>query len=219
MLRFFLRFVFAAAFSLGVLGSCMGISSVISLRRDGSGTISLEYRLSSEMESLGKLDGNAMWPAVPIGRADFERTAARVPGLAVKSFRTFIEKNDVVSRVTLSFAGVDALVRFLDASGGRAFLSTENGVLCLSLLLAAEGGGVESGLRELIDEASRGYFLSMSFSLPSEAEAILVGEKNTPVDLPKGWELTGGSRVSFSAPIGEALLFDGPLYLEIRWKP
>jgi hypothetical protein len=217
MTRRFLSVFFAAALSLGVLGSCIGISSEITLRRDGSGTVRLEYRLSRELESLGKLDGNERWPPVPAGKADFERTAARVPGLTVKSFKSSAEGKDLVNRAVLGFADTGALLRFLDATGQRASLSRENGRNRLSLALSAGGGEIDNGLAELVAGASRGYFLTMSFSLPSEAEIALTDGNGRPVAPPEGWKLAGGGRPSFSAPIGEALLFDGPLYLEILW--
>lgn len=217
MTRYFLPVVFAAALSLGVLGSCMGISSEITLRRDGSGIIKLEYRLSRELESLGRQDGNEEWPPVPVGKVDFERTAARIPGLALKSFKSAVEGKDLVNRVTLDFADTGALIRFLDASGQRASLSRENGRNRLSLLLAAGGGRIDPELGELVSAASQGYFLTMSFSLPAGAELALADGEGRPLAPPEGWELSGGNRSSFSAPIGEILLFEGPLYLEILW--
>ncbi|MDR0388254.1 MAG: hypothetical protein LBH57_09495 [Treponema sp.] len=217
MKRHFLPVIIAAAFFLSVTGSCIGISSEITLRRDGSGTVNLEYRLSRELESLGRMDGNEGRPPVPVGRGDFERTAARIPGLALKSFKSGIEGNDAVYRVTLSFADTDALIRFLDASGQRASLSGENGRNRLSLVLADGGGPVDPGLGELAASACRGYFLTLNFSLPAKADIALTDGAGRHIDPPQGWKLAGGSRPSFSAPMGEALLFDGPLCLEIEW--
>jgi hypothetical protein len=217
MKRFFLPVILVASFSLSVLGSCIGISSEITLRRNGSGTVRLEYRFSRELESLGKLDGNKEWPPVPVGRADFERTVARVPGLALKSFKSAVEGNDAVYHVTLSFADTDALIRFLDASGQKASLSRENGRARLSLVLADGYDGIDPSLGELVATACRGYFLTLDFSLPAKAELTLTDGSGRRIDPPQGWKLAGGSRSSFSAPMGEILLFDGPLCLETTW--
>ncbi|MDR0376784.1 MAG: hypothetical protein LBH70_03230 [Spirochaetaceae bacterium] len=209
--------VFAALLVLTVLDSCLGISAEITLGRNGSGTIRLEYRLAGELESLGKLDGNEGRPSIPVGRTDFERTAARIPGLTLKSFSSAAEGNDAVYRAALAFTDTDALLRFLDASGQKASLSQENGRNRLSLTLADGGGAVESGLGELVSSVSRGYFLTLSFSLPSETEITLTDETGRPIDPPQGWNLAGGRRPSFSAPIGEVLLFERPLHLETVW--
>ncbi|GHT76702.1 hypothetical protein FACS1894124_8630 [Spirochaetia bacterium] len=78
--------VLAGVLITGVLGSCIGMSADITIRRNGSGVLALEYRMSRELESLGKLDGNERWLPIPVGKADFERTTDRIPGLALKSF-------------------------------------------------------------------------------------------------------------------------------------
>jgi hypothetical protein len=217
MKRCFLLVSVGALLFVSILGSCMGISSDITLSRSGSGTLKLEYRLSRELESLGKLDGNAGRPPIPVGKTDIERTVARIPGITLKSFNSAVEGNDVVYRITLNFANTDALIRFLDASGQKASLSRENGRNRFSLLLAGGGGPVEPELRALVSSASGGYFLTMSFSLPAEAELTLADGEGRRLNPPQGWELSGGNRSAFSAPIGEVLLFDGPLYLEISW--
>jgi hypothetical protein len=217
MITRFVKIFLAGAFCLGVLGSCMGIGSEITIRRDGSGTAKLEYRLSRELESLGKLDGNAPWPPVPVGKADFERTAARIPGLTLKSFDSSDEGNDIVSRVTLDFTDTAALIRFLDAAGQGASLVRENGQNLLSLQIGGGQGAVNPELGELATLVSEGYSLDLSFSLPSQAELTLTDGTGRPLSAPPHWRLAGGSRLSFSAPIGDLLLFDGPLRLEIRW--
>jgi hypothetical protein len=216
MKRLFWPRIAAALLFLSILGSCIGISSEITLGRSGSGTIRLEYRFSRELESLGKLDGNAGRPPVPVGRTDIERTVARVPGIVLKSFNSAVEGGDAVYRITLDFTGTDALIRFLDASGQNASLSQENGRSRFSFLLAG-GGQVEPALASLVSSASGGYSLTMSFSLPAEGELTLVDGEGLRLNPPQGWKLSGGSRPLFSAPIGEVLLFDGPLYLEIGW--
>ncbi|MDR2070499.1 MAG: hypothetical protein LBP81_03650 [Treponema sp.] len=217
MKRRFVMIILAAPLFWGLLGSCMGVSSEITLGRDGSGTIKAEYRFARELESLGRQDGNQGRPPIPVGRTDIERTVARVPGMALKSFKSAVEGKDVVYRVTLNFADTDALIRFLDASGLRASVSRENSRNRLSLLLTGGGGRIEPELGELVSAASQGYFLALSFSLPSEAELALKDGEGRRLNPPQGWTLSGGRRPSFSAPVGEIFLFDGPLYLEIDW--
>jgi hypothetical protein len=214
----FVQTFLAGAFCLSALTACLGIGSEITLRRDGSGTARLEYRLSRELESLGKLDGNAPWPPVPVGKADFERTAARIPGLALRSFASSAEGTDTVCRVTLDFAGAAALTRFLDAAGQGASLTRDGGRNLLALQIGGGRPAVSADLGELAALLSSGYSLDLAFSLPSPAELTLTGEAGRPLAAPPHWRIAAaGTRVSFSAPMGDLLLFDGPLFLEIRW--
>jgi hypothetical protein len=218
MITRFVKIFLAGTFCLGVLISCMGIGSEITIGRDGSGTIKLEYRLSRELESLGKLDGNARRPPVPVGKSDFERTVARIPGLTLKSFDSSAAGNDLVYRIALDFADTASLIRFLDATGQGASFVRENNQNLLSLQIGGGQDLVNPDLRELTASISEGYSLDLSFSLPSRAELSLADGTGRPLSVPPLWRLTGGgSRVSFSAPIGDLLLFDSPVRLEIRW--
>jgi hypothetical protein len=78
--------VFFVVLLLASLCSCIGVKADITINADGSGKLALEYRVSNMVEALGKLDGNERWQTVPLGRADFERTLARLPKLRLSSF-------------------------------------------------------------------------------------------------------------------------------------
>ncbi|MDR0289373.1 MAG: hypothetical protein LBI06_00370, partial [Treponema sp.] len=121
------KFVFFLMTAIAVLAlcSCLGVQADISIRADGSGRIALEYRVSQMLESIGRLDGNERWPAVPVGRADFERSIARIPGLRLVSFRTSDVKStgDLVTKAELQFKDIATLVAFLDSTGKRASYS------------------------------------------------------------------------------------------------
>jgi len=66
-------------FLLLLFNSCIGLSLDIQMRRNGSGRLLMEYRVSRMAEAIGRLDGNENWPIIPNGRADFERTLRGFP--------------------------------------------------------------------------------------------------------------------------------------------
>ncbi|GHV76856.1 hypothetical protein AGMMS49942_16770 [Spirochaetia bacterium] len=198
--------VLAAAF---MLCSCVGLASEIVLRRDGSLSMSLEYRFSRELESLGKLDGNENWPPLPVGKADFERTVARIEGLSLGSFTTKTAGKDVVNQVKLDFTNLEALVRFLDASGQRASLAREGGKTRLTLSFGGGGGGVDPELLALLASATEGYSLDFGLTLPHAPEL-----RERPQT---GAVVLEGNRVGFSMPLAELLSGAEPVTLEILW--
>jgi hypothetical protein len=200
------------------LGSCIGISADIAIRRDGSGTISLEYRISRTLESLGKLGGNEAQPPVPVGRMDFERTAARIDGLHLRSFRSRTDKEDTVNTVQLDFADTGALVRFLDASGQRARLSRENGKQRLSLIMGGNSAGTDPDLRDLIAQAGEGYSVAIGFNLPGNAELTVLDGNGKPLAVPPaGTVRAQGRDLGFSIPLADFVSSPEPFTLEIRW--
>jgi hypothetical protein len=201
-------------------GSCVGVSADVTIRKDGSGFIALEYRMSGGLESLGKLDGNASWPPVPSGRADFERTAARIPSLRVTSFSSKKKDGDIVNKVKLSFGDTGALLKFFDALGGGARLVRENGHNLLALDFGGDGAPADSALAELAAKTLAGYSLSLRFDTGAEGEIFLVdrnGEKRGTESLPAGWTVRSGREMFFSAPMGGLLTAAEAARLRIRW--
>ncbi|GHV00042.1 hypothetical protein FACS189483_09850 [Spirochaetia bacterium] len=215
------------AFVVCGLVSCIGISSGLTIRRDGSGRIELEYRISRELESLGKLEGNEGWPTIPVGRTDFERAAARIPGLTLHSYSSKISGDDMITQASLDFTNTDALLHWLDANGQRAELAREGGQNRLYLLIAEGRENSDSAATtnldattNLVAESFETYAWEMRFNLGNSTELTVADENRRDIGaIPPGWTLTGGSRALFSAPMGDLLLQDQTLWLVVRWNP
>jgi hypothetical protein len=198
--------------------SCIGIKSGIDIRGDESGTITLEYRIARTLESMGKLDGNEKWPPVPVGRADFERTAARVPGLRVAAFSSRTEEGDLVNKVTLEFATLDALTGFLDPGGRTAALYREQGRTRLVLVLGGGMGDANPALLELVRSSSEGYSLDFSLTLPGDGAFNFIDSTGRSLEgPPAGTVSVRGRTAAFSCPMGDLFASAEPVILEMRW--
>ena len=203
-----------------VLNSCLGVSADITVKADGSGKMVLEYRVSQALESLGRLDGNESRPVIPSGRTDFERSAARIPGLRLskyssKEIRGAAGGMDIVTNVTLDFNNLDTLLAFLDSSGARASFAEENssgGKLLRLNLLDPSDAVTDPDLLALLREISAGYDFTVSFSLPGNASITAI-----PAPVPAAKLEAKGKNASFSIGMGELLSLKDGLVLEIRW--
>jgi hypothetical protein len=205
-----------------LFGSCAGADASIVIRRDGSGTIALEYRIARALESLGKLDGNERWLPVPVGSADFERTAARVPGLTLQSFSSKQTEQDIICQVKLNFANIEALASFLDASGQRAVLS-RNGertglILSLGGYRAEPAANTGTELLSLASAVTEGYGLGLLFALPATVSCRALDTLGTgKTSPPTGTLKVQGSNVDYAASIADILASAEPVILEILW--
>ncbi|AEF86708.1 hypothetical protein TREPR_2643 [Treponema primitia ZAS-2] len=198
--------------------SCVGVHSDITIRKDGSGTIALEYRLSRELESLGKLDGNQGWLPLPVGKADFERTVARVQGLSLGSFNTKITGQDSITQVKLNFTNLDALARFLDSTGQGVSLVREGEKTRMTLGFSGAAGAQNRELMTLVSEAMESYTLDFGLTLPNEAELRILGENGQVLSAPPaGTLMVQGSRIVYSSPMAELLSSPGRVVLDILW--
>jgi hypothetical protein len=196
------------------LGSCLAVSADIALNADGSGTLALEYRMSLRLKALGEQDGNERWYPLPAGRADFERTLQRLPGLTLLSFLSKEDEKDLVVTVKLAFSDPKDLAAFLDAFGEGAVYTP--GRLLLTLY---EGGGTGNReLESLFAEISSGYPVEIRLSLPEEGTLAVLDKSGGPASPVKGAGIEAqGKTLSFAAPLAEILSARSGLSLDFRW--
>ena len=178
-----------------IFSSCLGVSAEISLNADNSGTIVLEYRISRLLETLGAQDGNINWLPVPIGRADFERSLQRLPGIRMLSFNSKRDSSDLINTVKLQFSDMDSLLFFLDPGGQKASFESGAGVNRLVLQLTDE-----RNLEQ--DEAFAGLIRSVS-----QAYSVYISLEITP----------RGKKTDFLMPVNDLLSASAPIILEFQW--
>jgi hypothetical protein len=215
------RFPFLAPLfilSFFILSSCIGLKADISIREGGSGRISLEYRISRIAESLGKLDGNERWQTVPVGRADFDRTLDRLPGMRMLSFSSHDDGKDIVNKVEMEFTDMASLLSFLDAAGGRAFFVQQNGKNRLSIILYPGLKKGDPALLSLIQDVSQAYECVLSVTVPGEANISLLDGGGGPRESAGEIRLQSpGKKVSLSVNTGNLLVSEEGLGAEFTW--
>ena len=201
------------------LNSCVGLSMEIEMRRNGSGRLVLEYRVSRMAESLGRLDGNENWPIIPAGRADFERTIARIPGMRLVSFSSSEGARDAVTKVTLEYDNTDALLKFLDPTGSRASLSIDNQSGRLDLILnEAVSSEYDADLFELVRQVSASYGISISFSAERNNTLSFTNGDGTAVPAPASAQtVISGRKTSMSIGVADLLEIKEGLGVSFSW--
>ena len=213
------KFLLIVPVFLLTLNSCIGVSADIQMRADGSGRIVLEYRISRMAETIGRLDGNENWPIVPVGRADWERTTARIDGLRLVSFSGSQTAQDVVNRVTLEFSNTEALVKFLDPSGKRASSTRENGLNKLHITFTeAVSPQVDPNLMELMKQVGSGYRFNVSFSAQGNSTMSVTDSAGRAVSPPAPAQtVLSGRKVSLSIDTGEIISSADGLAVVFTW--
>jgi hypothetical protein len=201
-------------------GSCIGVSADVTIRKNGSGFISLEYRISGELEFLGKLDSTASWLPIPVGRADFERSVARIPSMHIASFSSKKDGGDILNKVKLDFNDTEALLKFFDALGQGASLTRENGLNVLALDFGGGEDPIDPALAEFAAEMLAAYSLNLRFDTGAEGEIFFVdrnGQRQSAEPPPADWVIQSGRKMVFSAPMADLLIRSEPLRLRITW--
>jgi len=206
-------------FFLIIFSSCIGFSADIKMRKDGSGRLVLEYRYSRMAESIGKLDGNERWQIIPAGRADMERTAARIDGMKLVSFTSKEDEKNIINKATLDFNSVQALVKFLDPSGRRANFSGEGGNNRLCIILNdSVNPQTDPQLMELFRSVSEPYRCGISFSAAAGSALSITDGAGNKISTPaKANIVSQGKKVSVSLNTAELLENANGLGVLITW--
>jgi hypothetical protein len=214
--------LFAALLCGLLMISCAGVRADIAIKADGSGTITLEYKISQLLENLGKLDGNERWSTVPAGAEDFRRTVERLDGIRLVSFASKTVANDeaqaaVINTVKLKFDNIDALTGFFDATGRQVSFVKENGKNRLTLIVIENNNNIDPDLLELFALVSKGFDFTLTMSVASGQAALAVLDGGgSPLDLADA-KVSQGNPLSFSAPMGTLSSIKRGVTLEIVW--
>ncbi|MDR1787599.1 MAG: hypothetical protein LBR16_04025 [Treponema sp.] len=201
-----------------LLAGCLGAQAEVTLKKDGSGTVTLEYRIAKALDELGAFDGNERWLSVPVGRADVERGLKRLSGVSLRSFSSHQDDRDTIVNMTLRFESPAALAALLDSGGTKAVYSEAGGVHQLLLRVAEEQPAPDPALGALLAEAAAGYSLGFTLHLPSEGKLLACDASGGAAALPEGAALVGqGRTVSFNAPLEGLAGASKGLLLTVEW--
>ena len=215
-LKFIQLFIMLSFLTL-TLVSCIGMSLDIQMNRDGSGRLTMEYRISRLLDNLGRLDGNESMPTIPVGRTDWERTVQRIPGLKLVSYSSKEETQDTVIKVVLDYDNEKTLISLFDPSGDRASISRQgqNGNLSLTVL---DDSAIDKNIKDLIRVFSNDYNFSLSFSGPGNSSLLLTDGSGNPLPAPQNAKIVQiGRRVSFSIGINDILDIENGLGFKLNW--
>ncbi|MDR1306654.1 MAG: hypothetical protein LBK74_03670 [Treponema sp.] len=203
----------AAAACCALFCSCIGAESRVRLEGDGSGLISCEYRVARDLENMGKLDGNERWLPVPVGRADLERSAARIDGLMLVSYSSREAGPDTVHRAEFSFANPRALEAFFDSSGRYFKADMAQKKITLSFP-GSEAGNAE--FEKPAREALEGYVFFLALTLPETPRVSWFDKEGKTASFP-GSCTVKGSAVECGIPMADLVFLKAALTMEISW--
>jgi len=206
-------FCCTALISLFLL-SCIGVASRVTINQDGSGLIQLEYRIARGLETMGALDGNEKWLPVPAGRADLERTAARIQGLSLVSYSSRQAGNDMVHSAEFSFATTEALSAFFDSTG-RQFLADFTGKQVTFSF--PEQKKPDPEFQTLLVGALEGYNFSLSVTVPGKAQFLWLDKDGKIMQNYRGDCVAGNNSVEYTVPMTQLIFLDASQKMEVRW--
>jgi hypothetical protein len=166
----------ALGVALLTLTSCVGIESRLDIRGDGSGTLSLTYRISRRFAQLGRNEGEPLVVPVPVSREDFVRALAGADGVALKAFRRTQDEKDVTIRADLAFSSLEALSRLEAFREMDARISTSGSLHTFSQVITkAAAEPVTEDSQRMLDDLFDGYDLAYTVTAPGPIQSSSPG--------------------------------------------
>ena len=214
--------------SLFLFTSCIGLSIDIRMNSDGSGKLTMEYRISHTLESLGSLDGNKDMPTIPVSRLDWDRTIQRVPGSRIASFSSRQKGQDTITTVVLEYNNIDTLLTFLSPESSSAPIMTSKNQNSINLILNdssldsndtnKNNAQYDEELIELARTMFTGYNFSLIFSAPSNSTLAFTNGTGNEIPPPSSVKaITSGKQVSMSIGIMDLLESREGMGVKLNW--
>ena len=194
--------------------SCVGASSQIKINSDGSGTIRQVYRISHELQSMGKTDGNEGMFPLPVGKEDLERTVERISGLSLVSYTQRQDDKDIIIDAEFAFASPDALAALMEDGDQKFKIDLKNRKITMNFSAGEDSGAM---FKDMIIAAFEGYDFSFSLTVPGQVKTAWFDENGKNVPQYPGTCSVRNNTVEYTVPMGVIVGLEDPLELEISW--
>jgi hypothetical protein len=198
----------AGALCLGILlCSCVGIESRIELRPDGSGTLTLSYKVAQYMKNIDVGREDKRLP-LPVSRDDFRRAADGIEGLRLLELDQREDEKDIYIRAVLEFDTLEAL-NGLGPKPGLGLSLYESGgerTLRQEIAPAARSGELSEDSLAMISDYFEGYGLAYTLRVPAPIKRHNLGE------------LSQDRRsLTYNATVLQLMQAVEPVILEVVW--
>jgi hypothetical protein len=194
------------------------------MNRNGSGKLTMEFSVSRLLENLGSLDGNAQWPTIPIGRADWERTMARIQGARITSFSTREVRQDTVTTIVIEYDNPQALLAIVEPGNRKSSIVLENQQGRFDYIISdgfseyLNFSEYDETILELARTMFADYNFSINFSAHGNSTLTITDGTGKEVKTPAAARVVpSGRRVSMSIGMMDLIDIQDGLGISLRW--
>jgi hypothetical protein len=159
-----------------ILSSCLGIESRMVLKRDGSGTLTLNYKISRMIKDLELQNGGQVLP-LPVSEEDFRRAAERTEGVRLSSVKQTEDEENIYIEARLEFDRVEALNGLSAAGQMEMAYNAGSGTQKFRQVISSGTGGEEVSAETLsmLEAFFAGYELAFVIETPAPIRSHSLG--------------------------------------------
>jgi len=202
-----------------LFNSCLGLSLDIQMNRNGSGRVTMEYRISNLLNSIGALDGNESSAVIPVSRDDWERSIENIPGVKLVSFSKRVNALDNTVNAVFDYPDPQSLALLLDSTGKSVSISQTGQSGVLNMILYDEpSSNYDENLLALMRSFFNEYNITINFSAQTNSTLTVTNGKGNAGNIPSFVTAAqSGRRVSLSVGTIDLLEIPDGLGVKIVW--
>jgi len=165
-------------FVIFLLSSCIGIESRIRISNDGSGQLTLKYRVSRLITHLESAETKGNVVPLPLSREEFERTVNNTDGLELMSYSRKEDEADIHIEAKVKFRSIEALSAMDNRNKNSFSFRSEQGKRVINQIIYAgsDGQAPTRDSLEMMATFFSGYSLTFIFETPAEIYKYNLGE-------------------------------------------
>jgi len=197
--------------SLGIIflfTSCIGIEGEINVNADGSGSLSMSYRISKLIAHLGQLEENGQFTPLPVNQEDFARTIESSRGIELTGFQESENEQDVLITADLSFESINSLNSFFMYGENNAVMLEErdSGTVFTYYLYSGRETVPEQRQLDILSTIFKDYSINLKINAPAEIKSVNRGD------------ISGDGRVaSLTLSMPDIISSENEIFWQVIW--
>lgn len=201
----------AALAAMILLVSCIGVDISAKIEANGSGSMSVEYRIAEEFVSFGQQESDPGL-ILPLSRSEIEQSLQHQKGLSLTSYEMKKNGTDTIISFKIAFDSPERLASYLDSDGKIARYESAGGNSKLILSTGDIVPPMDSQTRAALHEKLKPYRFRLAFESASDAPEATV------VDGDYFSRKIEGKKAIVEASMADILLSEKPAEIEFSWK-
>ena len=190
-----------------ILSSCIGVNTTVTFNNNGSGKLTIKYKISKMIVNIGNTgEGTAVLP-LPATKEDFARSIEGVRGLKLLSVKQNEDANDIFITAEIEFDRIDDFAKVKGFKEMPASLIKKGKNIIFNQKIAGKPDPEpDKDSLKLIDTLFKGYTVSFNINAPKEIKSHNIGKLSSDK-----------KSVTYIIPVADLLKIKNDIYLTVTW--
>ena len=186
--------------------SCIGIETVIQLKNENSGEVSIKYMVSKMVLNTAGIDEDNSFLPLPVDEKDFAEKADGNDNLRLISYKKEENDEQLFINVKYAFDDISGLNAIMSNSDGENITVSKkiNSTVFIQKLYNGNGGKIDQETLDVISDLFSNYPVKITLIAPSDIKETNMGTFSN-----------NKSELSMTLP--EVLSSEEPVVMEIIW--